>query len=316
MAMHTEGDGARAFGRGLLLALRAPVIIVVLYVALLGVTLPFAAWLGQHLATQLARTHPDAETPEGIDAEWWLDFRQQASGLAATFTPNVIGFAAPLENLSAVLEATPRPWMLLGPVLVFALISAWLWGGILARLQSGRAIGIRGFIARSHEAFPRVFGVNVAAIFAVAVAYVVVHPILFGPLLSGLALLTTADAGRVVLRVALYLVFGGLLVVISVLADYARIAVVLGDARHAGAGYRAALALLRTRWRAVAMVMLLMSMGFAALLIAYGVIDLQGGSRVGGWRAVGIAQAFIIGRVVLRVVNAAAQIVVASPAAT
>jgi hypothetical protein len=264
----------------------------------------------------MARTHPIGEMPESIDAGWWLEFRRHATGVAATFTPAVIGFAAPLENLSAALDATPRPWFVLGPLAMFGLFSTWLSGGMIERLQHRRSIGWRTFVTRSGATFWRVLRINIAAVAVAAFGYLTLHPLLFSwayPVLSGAS---ASDAGKFGVRVALYVLFGGVLVLISLVADYARIHAVLRHTVSVRDAYAGGWSILRTRWRAVLVVLVMVSLCFVLLLAAYGVIDLQGGSRVGGWRAVAVAQAFILGRVVLRVINVAAQVGVASPAAT
>ena len=77
-----------------------------------------------------------------IDVDWWNQFRSHATGLAATFTPTVIGGAAPLDNLSPVLDGTPRPAILMLPAAVGVVMWALLWGVALRRFAVGRALSM------------------------------------------------------------------------------------------------------------------------------------------------------------------------------
>jgi hypothetical protein len=53
---------------------------------------------------------------------------------------------------------------------------------------------------------------------------------------------------------------------------------------------------------------LLTAVLLAAMLIAYGTGEIYGGTRLGGWRAVAIGQAYIVGRLALRLVLAASEV--------
>ena len=47
---------------------------------------------------------------------------------------------------------------------------------------------------------------------------------------------------------------------------------------------------------------------FAALLAVYATIDIRGGVHVGGWRGIAIAQAYILGRIVIRLTFGASEL--------
>ena len=50
-----------------------------------------------------------ARVADGVSYDWWTEFTAQASGLGATFTPSIIGFASTLDALSRVLDARYPP---------------------------------------------------------------------------------------------------------------------------------------------------------------------------------------------------------------
>lgn len=46
---------------------------------------------------------------------------------------------------------------------------------------------------------------------------------------------------------------------------------------------------------------------FAMITVAYGTLEVYGGSQVGGWRAVAIGQAYVLVRLALRLLFAASE---------
>ena len=97
----------RAMIGGLGDVLRAPVLIMMAAVATLIIAVPFAIVPGVRVQQSLSLQQPVAQGAIEIDAEWWQEFSAHADGIAATFTPAIIGFAAPLDNLSCF---CPRGW--------------------------------------------------------------------------------------------------------------------------------------------------------------------------------------------------------------
>ena len=154
----------RALLSGLGLVFRAPILVASVVVLTMAAAIPFGIVLGTRLQEALANQPPIALGSGEIDADWWVEFRAQADGLAATFTPAVIGFAATLDNLSSILDGTARPLALAGPVILAGLLWAWLWGGVLTRFQSG-PLGLRKFVsaAFSHWANGRCAVIHVRA---------------------------------------------------------------------------------------------------------------------------------------------------------
>ena len=294
----------RAFGSGLGAVARAPGMLILVFVATLLTVLPFGVMLGQEIASALAHQPPIDLAAQEIDAEWWLEYRRHATGLASTFTPAVLGFAAPLENLSALLDGTARPWALAVPVVVYGVVWAFLWGVVLQRFHHRRRFGFADVFAAGARHFLPFVTISVAAGALVLVLFRTVHPLLFGPIYD--AITTRADSEPVAFagRVGLYLVFGALLAVVSLVADYTRVALVVRNTRSISDGFVSSAYFLRAHPAAIVTLLLLSGVVFAAAFVLYGVADL----RFGGWRAVLLGQAFIVGRLGLRLVSAASQV--------
>src|SRR5688572_5887054 len=128
-------------GRGAIDVCRSPLLIAGALIVTLAAAAPFALIVGNQLQDALANQPPIALGSGEIDADWWSEFRAHAEGLAATFTPTVLGFAAPLDNLSAVLDGTRRPWPLLAPIVAAMVVWAWFWGVALSGDQHGSSSG-------------------------------------------------------------------------------------------------------------------------------------------------------------------------------
>lgn len=275
---------------------------------MLAIALPFGVVLGARLQSSLANQPPIALGSGEIDPEWWLEFRARATGLEATFTPTVIGFAVPLDNLSAVLDATPRPLMLAVPITVSVLAWAFLWGGLVDRFDRGRPTGLRGFCAAGLRHAPRFALISLCAAAVQVALYATLHRGLFGPVFSALASIAPSERSAFAYRVVLYLVFGSVITIVSLVADFARIGLVSSGLRTVQASLVSAARLLRAHPLEVALLYVTVAMLFVLLLAGYGTLETIGGVRVGGWRGVLVAQAYITARIALRLVLVGAQV--------
>ena len=291
----------RALTQGVVAVLRAPWLLILALVVTLLASVPFAWAMHERLQTALAN-QPDINLDaEEIDAEWWLEYRKHARGLESTFTPAVLGFAAPLDNLSALVDATPRPWVLAAPVLLYMLLWALLWTVALERFWAGAPL--RHAMQRSIQRFPVMAAISVTAGVIVVALYLTLHPALFGAVYDSLARTTNNERTAFAYRVALYLVFGATLALVSLLADYARIAAVATEATVREA-FQRGVAFLRNAPGAVVALYVLNGALFVSLFVAYGLID----RRAGGWRAVVVGQLYIVARLALRLVFVASEV--------
>ncbi len=301
-------DALRALAAGLRIVVLSPLLVLGVTLATAVSVIPFGIVLGSRLQTSLSQQQPVSAGAADIDPEWWMEFRAHATGLEATFTPTIIGFAAPLDNLSALLDASPRPWALAVPIACAAIVWAFLWSGILHRFSQRRALGLRGFLQAGTIYTPRLILISLIALPAYGILYFAVHRVLFGPLYAALASLVSSERDAFFVRVVLYVLFGALLMTIALVVDYARIKIVTSGERSAFAALGASLAFVRRHTAPVVTLYLLTGVLMAAMLIAYGTGEIYGGTRLGGWRAVAIGQAYIVGRIALRLVLAASEV--------
>jgi hypothetical protein len=278
-------------------------LLVVLVATLLTVA-PFGLVLGREIQSALAHQPAIDLAAQEIDAEWWLEYRRHATGLTATFTPAILGFAAPLENISALLDGAARPPVLALPVVVYAAVWAFLWGMLLQRFHAGRALRLSDAWSACVRHFVPFATISVLAGVIVFALYATIHAWLFGPLFDAIAARAGSEPAAFAGRVVLYLAFGTLLAVVSLAADYTRVAMIVHGTRSIRGGFDNAVRLMRSHPWAVAALFVLCSGIFVAALAAYGGVD----PRFGGWRAVLLGQAFVVGRLALRLVTAASQL--------
>lgn len=299
-------SSVRALAAGLKSVARAPLLLIVVTVVTAATVLPFAVVLGSRLQASLASQPPVALAETEIDPEWWLEFRTHATGLAATFTPVILGFAAPLDAISGVLDGRRPPLAVAGPLVATLLAWAFLWGGILHRFDRGRGLGWRAFLRAGLSHLPRFIGIAVLAAAAMVILYLTVHAVLFGPVVRALTGFTATERDAFIVRVLLYVVFLAPLAWVGLVADYARVASATGAAASLAQAVRKGLAFVSGHLAAVFALALMTGLLFAGLTLAYGAIEIYGGAEAGGWRAVAIGQAYIVGRLAIRLTAAAA----------
>ena len=295
----------RALVGGLGTVLSAPMLVVAAVIVMLLITAPFAAIVGVQLQHALADQQPISRDAGEIDPEWWFDYRQHARGLMETFTPAIIGFAAPLDNLSAIMDGTSRPIVMAGPYLAAVIAWSFLWGAALDRYAHGRR---RAFLTSGAATFGRFFVISLMAAAAVLILYATMHRLLIGLLAPTLEASASSERNAFFWRLACYLVFGAMLAAISLVADYARVSIVFGRSITALGAVTHASRFVRANAGSVFALYALTGVLFAVVFAGYGILDTYGGSRVGGWRGIAIAQAYIVARLIIRLTFGASEV--------
>lgn len=298
----------RALLQGLADVLKAPLLVIAIALVTLVIALPFAATLAADVQASLSvQPHVSLAETE-IDPEWWMEFRAHAGGLAATFTPAVIGFAATLDGLSGVLDGRGLPVAILGPFVLSVVAWAFLWGGVLQRFQQRRGIGVGEFL-RAGRAHALAFaGIAAGAAILNVILYLTVHRILFGPVHRVLVSLTSTERDAFLVRVVLYLVFFALVSFVSLAADYARVSAVAGRETSLPNMVRLAMSFIRNHVSTVVALYVMTGAIFVLITAAYGTLEIYGGSQVGGWRAIAIGQAYVLVRLGIRLAFASSEL--------
>ena len=285
----------------------APFVLLALYALTLAVAAPLGAWMQQSLPSPEMLDVVDVNDPPAPDVDWLDEVSLHAPGLARFLSPAVIGVAAPLGNLNAVLDGSAPPLPMLAPIAVFFVCWTAAWGGVVARLANGSRIGIRAALAASRQSTMPLLILGVAGGIAYLVLYLTLHTAMFGPLYDWLVA-GTLERTAFVWRLSLVAIFGGVLLTLGQVLDFAKLAIVLGRATVPQALVDS-VRLVRMQWLTVVVLLLLNGVGLTVLLAGYAASEfIPGGSVPSLWRLVAGGQALILGRLFLRLVLAGSQV--------
>jgi hypothetical protein len=287
---------------------RAPALILAVFAATLIVAIPPGLVLKADLAERLGNSLAAADMARGVNSEWWELYSESATGLGRSFSPTIIGFAAPLDNLSRFFDRQPQVL----PVAVVGGLYLVLWlflsGGVIDRLARSRPVRTHAFFAACGTYFVRFLRLAVIAALGYWVLFGFVHGWLFDRIYRWATIDLNVERTAFVIRLALYAVFGGLVVVWTLMLDYARVRAVVED-RHSMLGALIAGSRFALRHPAkTGIVWLLNGVCFLVVLGIYGLVA-PGAAGTGAavWLAFAIGQAYVLARVCLKLLVYASQ---------
>jgi len=298
----------RAILTGFRRVLAAPAVVVGVYLMTLAVAVPFALVMRDGVRRHLGTSLMADGAVSGVDWDWWQEFTAQAAGLETTLTPAVIGFAVPLDNLSALIDRSSRPTAVVAAAVAYASLWLFLWGGILDRYARARTIGAHGFFAACGVFFFRFLRLGVIAGILYGVLFGLVHEWLFGALYRQLTQGLPSERVALAWRVGLYVIFGTGLILTNVMVDYAKIRAVVEDRRSMIGAFAAGARFVARQPFSTISLYLSNGVLFLAVLALYGVLAPGvGGGGLGIVRAFLIGQAYVLARLVVRLTFAASQ---------
>jgi hypothetical protein len=278
----------------------APAVLASVFAVSFLVAVPAAVIVRDQLESHLGRSLMAHEAAEGVNYDWWQEFSSQASGLGSTFSPSIIGFAASLDNLSSVIDAQGE----VAPIVfvVAAYIAVWLFlsGGIIDRYARQRPTHAHGFFSVSGVFFFRFVRIGLVA----GVAYW----FLFGSVHGWLADLYTrvtrgldAEPSAIVWRLALYALFGVLVVGTNIVIDFAKVRMVVEDRRSAIGALLAALGFIWRRPGRALGLYAANSVTFLTLLAVWWMLAPRaGGAGASVWIGFGVSQLYLLARLFLK----------------
>jgi len=281
---------------------RAPAVLVGVWLLNLLVALPLTLMLRDAIAEQLGPSLRAEEAARGFDVDWWNEFEARADDLGKTFAPAVIGFAAPLRNISRLADGAALP---AAPVLLA--VAAWLllWtflsGGIIDRYARNRPTRAQGFFGACGDWFGRMVRLGLISGLAYYVLFRYVHPLLFDQLYGWLTHDLPVERRAFVYRLILYMLFGLLAVAVHIWVDVARVRAVVEDRRSMIYAYVAGWRFLRQHLLQVLGVYALIAAALFVLLALYALV--APGARVQGgwiWIVLFVSQIYLAGRLWLK----------------
>jgi hypothetical protein len=291
----------RAFADGVKRTVSAPAILtgvfLVTYVMAIPLALTLRGMLDGHLGSSLAA----GAAADAVNYDWWQEFQSQAAGLGATFSPSVIGFAAPLDNISSVLDARSKIAPVSAVLGAYLLVWTFLSGGIVDRLARQRPTHAHGFFAAGGVFFFRFLRLAAIAGLAYWLLFGVVHRWLFEDLFESITRDVNVERTAFLWRAALYAAFGALLVAVNVLFDYTKIRAVVEDRRSMILALAAsARFIVRHRGRVLGLYAL-NALTFLALMAIWAVLAPgAGGAGAPMWVGFAAAQVYLLARLFLK----------------
>jgi hypothetical protein len=281
---------------------RAPRVLVSVWLMTVAVSLPLAlvlrGMIAQHLGDSLA-----ADTAaSGVNYDWMQEFADQATGVGVTFKPTIIGFGAVLDNLSAFLDNTARPMVIVA--VASAYVGLWIFvaGGIIDRYARNRATRATGFFSASGVYFVRFLRLAVVQWAVYALLFGVLHPALFDRLYPRLIRDVSVERTAFTIRVALYVGFGLVLAAFNVWFDYAKVRAVVEDRRSMLGALSSGLRFI-VHNGAASGVYLLNFVVFLGSVAAYSLVAPGAGSSgLTMWLAFAIGQVYVLARLWVKLV--------------
>lgn len=297
-----------AFAHGWRRVARAPALVAGVWITTLLLAVPLAYALRGMLADHLGASLAAQTAAQGVNFDWWNEFLAQASGVGHSFVPRIIGFAAPLGNLSQLADGHSPATIPAAAVGAYLLLSIFFAGGVLDRLARGHRLGAAGFFAACGVYFFRFLRLGVIAAGVYWWLFAVLHPWLFDTWLETRTHDLTVERTAALYRAALYLLFGAVVAAVNLVFDYTKIRAVVEDRRSMVMTLLTALRFVRRNLGAVVTLYALNLATFLVLLFAYFVAapGVAGGWRM--WLALAIGQLFILLRAAVRLQFAASQI--------
>jgi hypothetical protein len=288
---------------------RAPAILASLWLVTLLVALPSAIALRGSLEEHFGRSLAAESAATGVNHDWWQQFMDEASGLAATFSPTILGFGAVMENISGLLDGTGPPIAVVGVIGAYLLLWLFVAGGAIDRYARNRPTRTAGFFAASATYGVRFLRLAVMAGLAYYALFAWLHPLLFDTIFPWATRDLTVERTAFALRAFLYLLFGALLVLLTTLFDYAKIRTVVEDRRSMIGAVVAAARFIRRRTRAVVLLYLMNSAIFVMILAAYAFLAPGASPGVSILLALVIGQIYVVTRLWAKLLFYASQTV-------
>ncbi|HEV2984596.1 MAG TPA: hypothetical protein VGX46_09410 [Vicinamibacterales bacterium] len=291
-----------AFRDGVRRVNRAPVLLGGVWVMTLLVCLPLAlvlrGMIAQHLGDSLA-----ADTAvTGVNYDWMQEFAEQATGIGVTFKPTIIGFGAVLDNLSAFLDNTPRPLVIVGVASAYIALWMFMAGGILDRYARNRPTRTYGFFAASGVFFVRFLRLAVMQWIAYAFLFALAHRWLFERLFPRVTREMTVERNAFLVRAGLYLIFGAMIAAFNVVFDYAKVRAVVEDRRSMIGSLAAAVRFVRRNGAATGLYLVDFGLFLVSLAVYAVVAPGAGRSGIVMWIAFGIGQLYVLARLWIKLV--------------
>jgi hypothetical protein len=296
-----------AFFEGWRRVIRAPSVTIAVVVATFALALPLATALGGMLEAHLGSSLEADRAAAGWNGGWAAEFAAQAQGLGRTFSREILGFGGTVSIASDFIDHRPLNPTIAGAVAAYIALWIFLSGGILDRFARARPIRAAAFFSACGVYFLRFLRLGVVIGAAYWSLFHWLHPFLFDRLYNHWTRDMTVERDAIVLRAALYGVFLGALMLVSVVADYAKVRAVVEDRRSMLGALNASVRFIRRRpFRTIGLYLL---NAVALLVIVRLWLQTAPAANAPTWVALGVAQVYLLCRVWAKLAFMASEVV-------
>jgi hypothetical protein len=288
---------AAAFRDGIRRVNGAPMVLAGMFAVTLFVALPLSYALRGMIAAHLGQSLAAEAAAAGTNYDWWQEFSAGATGVGTTFVPSIVGFGAVLDNLSGLADNIVLAPAIAGATAAWLVLWSFLSGGVIDRLARGRRTRSHGFFAACGVHFWRFLRLGAIAWLVYAFLFEYVHGWIFTMAIETLTKNVAVERTAFAYRAGGYLVFGALLVLFSILFDYARVRIVVEDRRSAIGALLAGGRFVARHGGAVVGLYGLNAVAFLLVVALYAAIAPGApGSGLSMWLALGLGEAYILAR--------------------
>ena len=299
---------ALTFTDGFRRVLAAPAVLFGVFVLTFVLAAPLAITMRGVLQDHLGRSLEAGAQADGVNYDWWQEFTAQASGLGTSFTPSVIGFAAVLDNVSAILDGQGEIFPIAAALATYLLAWVFLSGGIVDRYARQRPTRAHGFFSASGTFFFRFLRLAIVAGAVYWFLFAYVHEWLFADVYADINRDLGVERTAMAWRFGFYAVFALLLAAANILFDYAKVRAVVEDRRSMLGALVASVAFIRRRPGRVTGLYLANALLFLVLLGVWALVAPgAGGTGASMWLAFVGGQLYLLARLVLKLQFIASQ---------
>ncbi len=294
-----------AFQSGMRRVREAPHVLAAVFVLTFLAALPLALQVQEAISNSVGETVAAENAARGVDFTWWQRFTDEATGVARTFSPSVIGGAAVLDNASSFLDDSGHDMAIVVAGTAYLLLWLFLAGGIFDRYARDRKVGMSAFFNACGGYFGRLVRLALVAGLTYYALFAWLHDWLFNHVFVTATADWTVEWETFALRVGLYVLFGAVLCLCNLVFDYAKVRVVVEDRRSALGALVAAVQLVRRR-PGVLGLYFLDGCCFAIVLAVY--VLAAPGARVPFWLTLLAGQAYLLARIWVKLLFYASEV--------
>jgi len=279
----------------------APAVVVGVFVVTLIAALPLALSLRDAIQQNLGASLAANQAADGVNYDWWQEFTSQSTGVTATFTPSIIGFATTLDSFTALLDQRAVATPIATALAVYVCAWIFLYGGVIDRYARDHRTGSQGFFAASGTFFFRFLRLGIIAGAVYLFLFLHVWRWLFTNWYAAETRNLAVEHIAFYWRVLMYAIFGALLALVATVFDYAKVRAVVEDRRSMIGALVAAIRFIGRHPGRVALLYAANAFMFLVVVAIWALVAPgAGGSGLSMWAGVFASQCYVAARLVVR----------------